>query len=84
MQRSTTAAALAAELAYMLAAALAAAGAAALADVLLGMYNPSGVLPYTVYPESFVHTNSMDDFGMRPNAATGSTGRTGTGRRVDW
>ena len=49
---------------------------AALADVLLGAYSPSGVLPYTIYPASFITLNSMDDFGMRPNASSKSTGHT--------
>ena len=51
---------------------------AALADVLLGDVSPSGVLPFTMYPQAFIEQNAMTDFRMRP--ATGTTGGTGTGR----
>ena len=46
----------------------------ALADVLFGDVSPSGVLPFTMYPEAFVEANAMTDFRMRPGA--GTTGRT--------
>eukprot|EP01065_Artemidia_motanka_P023234 TRINITY_DN2771_c0_g1_i1.p1 TRINITY_DN2771_c0_g1~~TRINITY_DN2771_c0_g1_i1.p1 ORF type:complete len:822 (+),score=323.81 TRINITY_DN2771_c0_g1_i1:43-2508(+) len=46
----------------------------ALASVLFGDTSPSGILPYTVYPEDFVKQVSMEDYAMRPH--TGSPGRT--------
>ena len=46
----------------------------ALAEVLLGDVSPSGVLPFTMYPQAFIEQNAMTDFRMRP--AAGTTGRT--------
>ncbi|KAL3538612.1 hypothetical protein ACH5RR_001978 [Cinchona calisaya] len=52
------------------------AGGAALADVIFGLHNPSGRLPMTWYPQSYVEKVSMTDMNMRPNPATGYPGRT--------
>ncbi|GER47169.1 beta-xylosidase 3 [Striga asiatica] len=52
------------------------AGGAAIADVIFGYYNPSGRLPMTWYPQSYVEKVNMTDMGMRPNPATGNPGRT--------
>ena len=48
----------------------------ALAQVLFGQVNPSGILPYTVYPANYINQVSMSDYQMRPNATSGSPGRT--------
>eukprot|EP00051_Salpingoeca_urceolata_P013228 m.165245 g.165245 ORF g.165245 m.165245 type:complete len:958 (+) comp17737_c0_seq1:57-2930(+) len=48
----------------------------AIADVLFGRHNPSGVLPYTVYPGNYINQVAMSDFEMRPNTTSGSPGRT--------
>lgn len=37
----------------------------AVAEVLFGDVNPSGALPFTIYPESFVKSLDMQDFSMR-------------------
>ncbi|KAK1308142.1 Beta-xylosidase/alpha-L-arabinofuranosidase 2 [Acorus calamus] len=52
------------------------AGGAALADIIFGSYNPSGRLPMTWYPESYVDSVPMDNMNMRPDPSTGYPGRT--------
>ncbi|KAK1278037.1 hypothetical protein QJS04_geneDACA020205 [Acorus gramineus] len=52
------------------------AGGAALADIIFGFYNPSGRLPMTWYPESYVDSVPMDNMNMRPDPSTGYPGRT--------
>lgn len=52
------------------------AGGAALADVIFGLYNPSGRLPVTWYPQSFADNVPMTDMRMRPDKTTGYPGRT--------
>jgi hypothetical protein len=47
-----------------------------MADVIFGAYNPSGRLPYTIYPGSFVNETSAIDRHMRPNKTSGNPGRT--------
>ncbi|KAG8368707.1 hypothetical protein BUALT_Bualt15G0073700 [Buddleja alternifolia] len=51
------------------------AGGAAIGDVIFGNYNPSGRLPMTWYPQSYVEKVNMTDMNMRPNSATGYPGR---------
>ena len=50
-------------------------GGQAIAEVVLGHVNPSGMLPYTIYPSDYVSQMKMDDFEMRPNTSSGSLGR---------
>ncbi|VFQ76348.1 unnamed protein product [Cuscuta campestris] len=50
------------------------AGGAALADVVFGLHNPSGRLPMTWYPQSYVDSVAMTDMRMRPGP--GFPGRT--------
>ncbi|XP_078444246.1 beta-D-xylosidase 4-like [Wolffia australiana] len=51
-------------------------GGAAIADVIFGLYNPSGRLPVTWYPQAFTEKVPMTDMNMRPNLSTGYPGRT--------
>ncbi|KAL4565254.1 hypothetical protein LXL04_029340 [Taraxacum kok-saghyz] len=50
------------------------AGGAALADIVFGRFNPSGRLPMTWYPQSFVEKVAMTNMNMRPNLKTGHPG----------
>ncbi|KAJ9671107.1 hypothetical protein PVL29_027208 [Vitis rotundifolia] len=52
------------------------AGGAAIADVIFGFYNPTGRLPMTWYPQSYVDKVPMTNMNMRPDPATGYPGRT--------
>ncbi|KAK9071025.1 hypothetical protein SSX86_009593 [Deinandra increscens subsp. villosa] len=52
------------------------AGGAALADIIFGLYNPSGRLPMSWYPQSYTTKVNMTDMNMRPDPATGYPGRT--------
>ncbi|XP_022988690.1 beta-xylosidase/alpha-L-arabinofuranosidase 2-like [Cucurbita maxima] len=52
------------------------AGGAAITDVIFGSFNPSGRLPMTWYPQSYVEKVPMTDMRMRPDASTGYPGRT--------
>ncbi|XP_051147124.1 beta-D-xylosidase 3-like [Andrographis paniculata] len=51
-------------------------GGAAIADVVFGHHNPSGKLPMTWYPQSYVNQVQMTDMNMRPDPARGYPGRT--------
>ncbi len=51
-------------------------GGRAVAATLFGDVNPSGALPYAIFPEGPAEQLSMYDFQMRPDAASGYPGRT--------
>jgi beta-glucosidase-like glycosyl hydrolase len=46
------------------------------ADVVTGEISPSGMLPFTMYQADFVQEVKMSDMSLRPNATTGSKGKT--------
>ena len=48
----------------------------AFADVVSGRTNPSGALPFTMYTAQFVNEVKMSVMDMRPDAVSGSKGRT--------
>ncbi|KAL0885494.1 hypothetical protein Bca101_009477 [Brassica carinata] len=52
------------------------AGGLAIADVIFGRHNPSGKLPITWYPQSYVENLPMSNMNMRPDNSTGYPGRT--------
>ncbi|KAF8115736.1 hypothetical protein N665_0025s0191 [Sinapis alba] len=52
------------------------AGGLAIADVIFGRHNPSGNLPMTWYPQSYVENLPMSNMNMRPDNSTGYPGRT--------
>ncbi|KAI0021621.1 beta-glucosidase [Xylariomycetidae sp. FL0641] len=52
------------------------AGGDAILNVLTGRVAPAGRLPVTQYPGDYVGAVAMTDMGLRPNASTGSPGRT--------
>ncbi|GFP98668.1 beta-xylosidase/alpha-l-arabinofuranosidase 2 [Phtheirospermum japonicum] len=52
------------------------AGGAAIADVIFGYHNPSGKLPMTWYPQSYVDSVPMTDMNMRADPTRGYPGRT--------
>jgi len=41
-------------------------GAQAIAEVLFGIYNPGGKMPYTIYPADYVNQISLEDMHMQP------------------
>ncbi|KFK25272.1 hypothetical protein AALP_AA8G090500 [Arabis alpina] len=52
------------------------AGGLAIADVIFGRHNPSGNLPMTWYPQSYVEKVPMSNMNMRPDESNGYPGRT--------
>ncbi|KAL9809842.1 putative xylan 1,4-beta-xylosidase [Arabidopsis thaliana] len=52
------------------------AGGLAISDVIFGRHNPSGKLPMTWYPQSYVEKVPMTNMNMRPDKANGYPGRT--------
>ncbi|KAL0742648.1 hypothetical protein Bca4012_084161 [Brassica carinata] len=52
------------------------AGGLAIADVIFGRHNPSGNLPMTWYPQSYVENLPMSNMNMRADNLTGYQGRT--------
>ncbi|CAH8280804.1 unnamed protein product [Arabidopsis lyrata] len=52
------------------------AGGIAIADIIFGRYNPSGRLPMTWYPQSYVEKVPMTIMNMRPDKSKGYPGRT--------
>ncbi|XP_011046123.1 PREDICTED: beta-xylosidase/alpha-L-arabinofuranosidase 1-like [Populus euphratica] len=52
------------------------AGGPAIADIIFGSYNPSGRLPMTWYPQSYVDKVPMTNMNMRPDPSNGYPGRT--------
>lgn len=58
-------------------------GGTAIASVMLGLYNPGGRLPITIYPASYVNAVSMFDMQMRPSPTNpGRTYKFYTGQAV--
>lgn len=51
-------------------------GGTALMNVVTGKVAPAGRLPVTQYPAEYVHQVPMTDMNLRPNATSGSPGRT--------
>ncbi|KAI0066954.1 hypothetical protein BV25DRAFT_1262513 [Artomyces pyxidatus] len=51
-------------------------GGTALVDIVTEKVAPAGRLPITQYPAEYVDQIPMTDMTLRPNAATGSPGRT--------
>ncbi|KAL8239549.1 hypothetical protein R6Q59_016116 [Mikania micrantha] len=51
-------------------------GGGALADIVFGRYNPSGRLPMTWYPRSYVDQVPMTNMKMRPDPTKGQPGQT--------
>ncbi|KAF8047025.1 hypothetical protein N665_3253s0002 [Sinapis alba] len=52
------------------------AGGLAIADVIFGRHNPSGRLPMTWYPQTYVEKVPMSNMNMRPDKTNGYPGRT--------
>ena len=51
-------------------------GGRALFDILQGVVAPAGRLPTTQYPANYISKIPMTDMSLRPNATSGSPGRT--------